>query len=229
MFCDRVIQFYNQLHFQGNLPEGVQIMNPFSGNPHIRQIITQFYSRFFSDNNSRTLILGINPGRFGAGATGIPFTDTKHLNENCGIKFTEFQTHEPSSVFIYEMIDTFGSVEEFYNEFFISAICPLGFTIKNKNNKQVNYNYYDSKALLFAVYPFIVESLKKQLDFGVDKSVCFCLGTGKNEAFIRKLNDQFGFFKKIIALEHPRYIMQYKAKAKKQYIAKYVEALGCRL
>ena len=229
MFCDRVIQFYNQLHFQGDLPEGVQIMNPFRGNSHIRQIITLFYSKFFSDNNSRTLILGINPGRFGAGATGIPFTDTKRLTENCGITFTEFKTHEPSSAFIYEMIDNFGGVKEFYSKFFISAICPLGFTIKNRNNKQVNYNYYDSNELLFTVYPFIVENLKKQLDFGIEKSVCFCLGTGKNEVFIRRLNDQFGFFKKIIALEHPRYIMQYRAKARQEYIAKYVEALGCRL
>jgi hypothetical protein len=226
MFSDKVIRFYQQLDFQGDLPAGIQIMNPFRNNPPVELIVRLFYSRFYSDSNSRILILGINPGRFGAGATGIPFTDTKRLNENCRIKFTEFQTHEPSSAFIYEMIDAYGGVKRFYEAFFISAICPLGFTINGKNNRPVNYNYYDSKELLHAVYPFIVDSLKKQLDFGIEKSVCFCLGTGKNEASIRKLNDLFGLFKKIIALEHPRYIMQYKAKSKIQYIARYVEALG---
>jgi len=34
------------------------------------------------------------------------------------------------------------------------------------------------------------------------------------------------FFKKIVALEHPRFIMQYKAKLKQQYIDKYIEAFG---
>jgi hypothetical protein len=56
--------------------------------------------------------------------------------------------------------------------------------------------------------------------------VCFCFGTGKNERFLRKLNDEHGFFKKIIALEHPRFIMQYKAMSKQVYIDKYLAAFG---
>jgi len=54
--------------------------------------------------------------------------------------------------------------------------------------------------------------------------VCFCFGTGKNEAFLKKLNDKFQFFGGIVALEHPRYIMQYKAKEKADYIEKYLKA-----
>jgi hypothetical protein len=38
------------------------------------------------------------------------------------------------------------------------------------------------------------------------------------------LNNQYGFFKKIIALEHPRYVMQYKSKNKALYIEKYLQA-----
>jgi hypothetical protein len=203
-------------------------MNPFRESQVVNELATDFYTRFFSDDKVRKLILGINPGRFGAGSTGIPFTDTKRLNENCGIPFTGFRTHEPSSAFIYEMIDAFGGVKEFYGKYFLSAICPLGFTLEVNNNKPVNFNYYDNRELERIAYPFILETLKKQIGFGIDTSVCYCLGTGKNEDFLVKLNKEHHFFDEIVPLEHPRYIMQYKAKFKEHYIDKYVRVLGNR-
>jgi hypothetical protein len=225
-FARKVIDFYRSLEFRGTLPAGVMIMNPFRENPIVNKLAAEFYTNFFSDNKVRKLILGINPGRFGAGSTGIPFTDTKRLNENCSIPFTGFRTHEPSSAFIYEMIGKFGGVKEFYSNYFLSAICPLGFTKEGKNGKQVNFNYYDTRELEQIAYPFILETLKKQIAFGVDTSVCYCLGTGKNEVFLRKLNKDHHFFNEIVALEHPRYIMQYKALLKEQYIGKYLRILG---
>jgi hypothetical protein len=224
-FAENVLRFYRQLNYAGPLPSGISIMNPFSGNENATIIAREFYTRFYSDNNPRKILLGINPGRFGAGATGIPFTDTIRLNEKCGIAFDKFRTYEPSSSFVYEMIDACGGVTDFYKRFFISAICPLGFTRINEKGKAVNYNYYDNPALLKMAYRFIVESLKKQLDLGIDTSVCYCLGIGKNEHFLHQINAEHHYFKSIVALEHPRYIMQYRAKAKQDYIKKYAEAL----
>jgi len=223
-FGKNVIRFYHSLNYTGILPEGIRVMNPFINDPVVAGLAEQFYTKFFSDNHKRFLILGINPGRFGAGATGIPFTDTKRLQDACGIEFHGFQSHETSSAFIYAMIDAFGGVVPFYRHFFISAVCPLGFTTTGKSGRQVNYNYYDNAELTTAVHPFIVESLKKQITFGIDTSVCFCLGTGKNEHFLKKLNTEHHFFSKIVALEHPRYIMQYKTKSKQHYIDKYLHA-----
>lgn len=40
-------------------------------NLETRQCTEKFYEKYYSDNNQRILILGINPGRFGAGLTGI--------------------------------------------------------------------------------------------------------------------------------------------------------------
>ncbi len=37
---------------------------------------------------------------------------------------------------------------------------------------------------------------------------------------------EYGFFKEIIALEHPRFIMQYKSKSKQTYIDKYISVLS---
>jgi hypothetical protein len=124
------------------------------------------------------------------------------------------------------MIESGGGVREFYSNYFLSAICPLGFTREGKSGKQVNYNYYDTRELERIAYPFILETLKKQVGFGIDTSVCYCLGTGKNDVFLRKLNKDHHFFGEIVTLEHPRYIMQYKARFKEQYVGNYVKLLG---
>ncbi len=221
--AERILQFNEGLSFTGRLPDGVQVMNPFA-NSDVRNLTRLFYSKYYNDDKPRYLILGINPGRFGAGATGIPFTDTVRLNLYCDIHFEKFRTFEPSSAFIYEMISEFGGTAEFYERFLFSAICPLGFTIINDKGRQVNYNYYGNADLLRSVYPFILDTLNRQLEFGISRDICFCLGTGKNDAFLRKLNAEFLFFREIITLEHPRYIMQYRSRYKKEYIKKYVDS-----
>jgi len=160
---------------------------------------------------------------------GIPFTDPKRLMEKCGLPFNGAPAHEPSSVFIYEMIDAFGGADAFYGKFYIHSVCPLGFTKPGKNGREINYNYYDSRELTAAVYDFIIDNIKKQIALGLDTDLCFCFGTGKNEKFLRQLNEEKKFFKKIIALEHPRFIMQYKSKSKKIYLDKYTAAFRSAL
>ncbi|MGH8016208.1 MAG: SMUG2 DNA glycosylase family protein, partial [Candidatus Zixiibacteriota bacterium] len=104
----------------------------------------------------RKILLGINPGRLGAGATGIPFTDTKSLSEICEIPIESIETHEPSSVFIYELIDQYGGVDKFYSDFYINSVCPLGFLKLNKRQNWVNCNYYDNDELFQSVRSFII-------------------------------------------------------------------------
>lgn len=221
-FADKIISFLESLEFRGTLPPDVRIMNPFRENPQIMPVVRQFYHRFYDDDRMRHLILGINPGRFGGGTTGIPFTDTKRLEEKCGISIPGIKTHEPSSAFIYEMIDAYGGADKFYSGFYISAISPLGFTAPGKDGKHINYNYYDSRELADAVFDFMKDTLEEQLDFGIFRDACFCLGTGKNYKFIEAFNKKFGYFERIIPLEHPRFIMQYRSKQKDLYISRYL-------
>ena len=206
------------------MPSGIRIMNPFKENKNILPVSSAFYKKYYSDSNPRHMILGINPGRFGAGLTGIPFTDPKRLQSRCHIDYSGDSAHEPSSVFVYEVIEAFGGEAEFYNQFYINSICPLGFTSVKANGKEVNYNYYDSKELTRSVFNFVIESIKKQIKFGIITDVCFCFGTGKNEKFFQEINRQYGFFGKIIALDHPRYVMQYKTRSTQTYISKYLNA-----
>jgi hypothetical protein len=224
-FAEKVITFCRDLDFPGQLPAGISIMNPFKENGKVLAVISTFYRKYYSDNKSRRLILGINPGRFGAGVTGIPFTDTLRLREKCRLSIPGLKTYETSSVFIYEMIDKYGGCEKFYGDFFISSVSPLGFTKTGSNGKEVNFNYYDNRELSEAILDFTIDSINKQLEFGIDREVCFCLGTGKNFRYLSKLNDKHHFFERIEPLEHPRFIMQYKLKLKEFYIGSYIEKL----
>ncbi len=224
-FADKVNTFNKTLKLDRPLPSGIKVMNPYVENPEALRISSEFYTKFFDDLTERRIILGINPGRFGAGVTGIPFTDTRQLKDRCGINFDRVSTYELSSTFIYDMIEAYGGVELFYSDFYIGAVCPLGFLTESTAGKVKNYNYYDSMDLLSQVESFIIESLDKQLKFGINTDVCFCLGNNKNFKYLQKLNKQKNYFGEIVPLEHPRYIMQYKLKQKNVFIDKYIHSL----
>lgn len=214
--ADKILKFYLELDLNVKLPIGVAYMNPYQDTV-ARELSKKFYQKFYNDNNSRTLIIGINPGRFGGGVTGIPFTDPIRLQTQCGIENDLKKKAELSSEFIYMMIEAFGGPETFYHQFYISAVSPLGFTKDNKN-----LNYYDIKELQHAVEPFMINSIKTQLEFGINRERCYCLGEGKNFDYLTLLNKKEKFFNEIIPLAHPRFIMQYKRKSLDVYIKDYL-------
>ena len=227
-FADKIIDYNLNLTLDTLLPEHICVMNPYQ-DPSVRSVTEVFYRKFYNDSQPRHLIMGINPGRFGAGITGIPFTDSVRLRNICDIVSDAIlDTKELSSVFVYEVIKAYGGVETFYRDFYINSVCPLGFTKQNERGKQVNYNYYDSPALTETVYDYIINNIETLLKMGFEKDVCFCLGTGKNVQFLRKLNDKHHFFDKIVALEHPRFVMQYKSKQMVEYVDMYIKKLSLR-
>ncbi len=222
-FSKNILSFLQSLDLQIVLPENVEVMNPFN-NEVIFNLCKQFYDKFYSDNNPRHFILGINPGRFGGGVTGIPFTDPIRLNDDCGIENNFQRRQELSSVFIYEMIKAFGGLKTFYGKFYISAISPLGFTKENKN-----MNFYDDKKLENSLKEFIIDCIEKQFAFGLNRDVAFCLGEGKNFKYLSALNDEMKFFERVVPLPHPRFIMQYKLKKKEEYIQRYLRELRIQI
>lgn len=223
-FAEKIIAFNKQLNYSGNLPNNFQVLNPYLSNPETLLVMQQFYEKFYNDTNKRKFIIGINPSRHGAGVTGVPFTDTKRLESVCGIKMQSAHTHEISSVYMYDMIEEFGRITEFYNQFYINSPFPLAIIKKNKDNNWVNANYYDDLELFKMGKDFMIESLKKHIDLGLYTDEVFVLGK-KNATFIKKLNNEAKLFDKITVLEHPRYIQQYKSKDKQLYIDKYILAL----
>lgn len=166
------------------------------------------------------MIIGINPGRFGGGITGIPFTDPIKLEE-LGIHNSLPKKRELSADFVYEVIKTCGGAERFYHKFYVSAVSPLGFV-----NNEKNLNYYDLKELPKLLNTFIVSCMRKQLSWGLNTSICFCLGEGENYKFVSQLNETHHFFKEIVPLAHPRFIMQYRRKTLSEFVTKYKDKLG---
>lgn len=193
-------------------------MNPYQ-QPEVRQITREFYQKFFGDTSPRVFILGINPGRFGAGVTGISFTTPQNLRRYCGIENSLRDTPELSSRFIYQVVDAFGGATEFYSQFFLTSLFPLALTKDGKN-----YNFYDDRITTEALWPTITDTVRTQIDFGYNRRIAVCLGR-KNETYLRRLNDQQGFFERIVTLDHPRYILQYKARDVPIYLEKYIATL----
>lgn len=218
-FYKNVLSYHFNLTPKIKLPKGVEWLMPYS-HSETQKSMTSFYKQFYNDSNNRIFILGINPGRLGAGLTGVPFTDPICLT-NLGILNTFPQKPELSSIFIHEMVDVCGGPEDFFSKFYMSSLCPLGFLKDGKN-----YNYYDDAELSKAVKPFIIESLESQITFGYDRSKVFCLGQGKNYAYLTKLNDEYKWWDEVIPLPHPRWILQYKRKRKEEFLAMYKEFLS---
>ena len=227
-FGDKVINFNIELNFSGALPDGFKAINPYMDNPETMQVMQQFYHKFYSDNEQRKFIVGINPSRHGAGVTGVPFTDTKRLESVCGIKMESAHTHEISSVFMYDMIAEYGGAATFYKQFYINSPFPLAIVRKTKEGNWLNANYYDDASLFEMLKEFMILTLKNNISMGLDTSEVYVLGK-KNALFIQKLNKEAHLFEQLKVLEHPRYIQQYKSKEKQLYIDKYILTLNNQL
>lgn len=209
------------------LPEGYRIINPFTGTQkeHVRATASAFYKKYYNDNCPRRMILGSSPARRGTAVTGIPFEDAEHLQAETGIVIDEFYINKSSSGFLYEVMEAYGGCSRFYADFYMNFVCPLGIVKTNIKGNEVNCNYYDNKELQKSLYSFIVDTLKSQLEFGIDTSVCYCIGSGENYSFLSKINYEYDFFDTIVPLEHPRFIMQYNSKKKDEFLEKYINAL----
>lgn len=220
-FAQHVLEFYKSLDLSNHkLPKGVEVLNPYQDKTAF-DLTQKFFNKFYRDSNPRSMIIGINPGRFGGGMTGIPFTDPIRLEKICGIENNIAKKPELSSDFIYQMISAYGGPEKFYGNYFISSVSPLGFTKDGKN-----LNYYDQKDLQEALYSFIVQSIKKQVTLNISTAKAFCLGEGQNFKFLQALNKEHKFFDEIIPLPHPRFIMQYRRKRLSEFIDAYIESLS---
>ena len=217
--AEAILHFYRNLSPRFDMGEGISIMNPYKV-PATFQLASRFYEKFYDDPQPRTYIFGINPGRFGAGVTGVPFTDPIRMTEKCGIPNDWKKQAELSSQFVYDMIDAYGGVRAFYDRFYITAVFPLGFVRHGKN-----LNYYDDKELIKASTPFILQCIRRQMATIPTGSVCFCLGEGENYKQFSSINAEHGFFKEIIPLPHPRWVMQYRRKKVKEYVDLYIQKL----
>jgi hypothetical protein len=217
-FAEKAIKYFCSLKIHKLKNPDVELLNTYQS-ADVKEAVKKFYQKFYSDNNRRLFIIGINPGRFGGGLTGISFTDPVALKEHCGIDNNLGERKEISSKFIYEVAEQFGGVKEFFSNVFLTAAYPFALI---KNGK--NYNYYDDKILANNLHDQILRNIKSQLAFSSAVDSAIILGK-KNADYISAINIDNQLFKKIIVLEHPRFIMQYRLRSRHKFIAKYLETI----
>jgi len=227
MLSEKLINYYSRLKPPANLPKDIEVLFP-QKDKQVIELVKKFFEKYYKDDHPRKLMLGINPGRFGAGITGVNFTAPKQLKEVCGIEHHLKLSSELSAEFIYDMIGEYGGAKKFYQDWFIGSVCPLGFMTSPSPSKGgvKNINYYDDKRLLKAVTPFIIDCISKLASMGFITDKCICIGGEKNFKFLSGLNDEYNWFQEIIPLPHPRFILQYRRKQKDKYIHQYLSALG---
>lgn len=208
---EKILEYYQGIDPDWKLPKGVSLIYPFNQEDTLKAM-SSFYSKYYKDAKPRKLILGINPGRLGAGVTGVPFTDPIHLEQVCKINNPFKKKHELSSIYVFELIKSMGGAKKFFGKYYISSTCPLGFT-----KDGINYNYYDDPKLFKAVKKYIVKYIEEQIAFGINVEKIFCWGKGKNFKFLHKLNQEYRWFGEIIPQPHPRWIMQYRRKTMEEW------------
>ena len=181
-----------------------------------------FFAKYYVDAPPRVAVLGINPGRLGMGRTGVAFTDPGALTEYCGIPHDlPRQRPELSTQFIYHVVNELGGPDAFYEHYYLGSVYPLVLV-----RKGLNYNYYDSPAVTKALWPDMRQSLRQQVqELGLRTDVAVSLGK-RNGIFFQRLSDELGLFEKIIVLDHPRYLMQYRSRHLAANVAHYVKILG---
>lgn len=215
--AEKIIQFNQSLEPPKSLPKEVIVMNPYR-DMRANESASNFYKKYYNDETKRFILFGINPGRFGGGITGVPFTDPVRLEEDCDIPNDLEKRPELSSRFVYDVVHAYGGPEKFYSRYFISALSPLGFIQDGKN-----LNYYDIPDWKVLFEKYAVARIREQLDFPIHQEVAYCIGQGENLKFLEYLNDKHSLFEVIRTVPHPRWVMQYRLKRKDEFVKQYLE------
>lgn len=217
-FADRLLSFLTEFPLPPPLPEGVTALSPYQ-EPGPRELLTQFAQRYYTGEQPRVALLGINPGRLGNGRTGVAFTDPAALAA-WGIPNELPRRREPSSEFMQAVVGALGGPAEFYQRFFLGSLYPL---VLLKDGR--NYNFYDSPAVTSTLWPSIQDAVRRQAtEVGMAQHAAVCLGR-RNGLYFQRLNEELHLFGQLHILDHPRFLMQYKRRDLAANVARYVEVL----
>jgi uracil-DNA glycosylase len=202
---DRYLTDHNFLRLLGD--DDICVLSDFVKN---REGINTFCQKLYGDAIPRVMICGINPGRFGAGMTGIPFLDFISLSQL--IPSIDRVESEKSASFFFRIVSSFGA-EAFFRTFYVSNFSSVGYL---RNGKNLNYYDLPPAALAIVESNFIKEieivkpthviSLSKE----VHQSVCRLLSASVDCS---------------LRLPHPSWVATYRSGEINQWVSRYMEVL----
>ncbi len=140
------------------------------------------YVQRFGDAPKQVLFVGMNPGPWGMGQTGIPFGDPDIVRDKMGI--TGIDVHEPpehredrpvyglesprnevSGTRLYEgLAEAFGSLKAAYQHLFVANYCPLLFFDEDASNLTPPRLRKADREALFEVCDVHLDRLIEHLD-----------------------------------------------------------------
>ena len=106
---------------------GIEILKDFLEN---WDAVLEFNRVFYAEGEPKTVLCGINPGRLGAGKTGVPFMDFRSLSKL--IPGVTRDDTERSAKFFYEVVNHFGA-RNFYRSFYVGNVSWVGYSKERKN------------------------------------------------------------------------------------------------
>jgi hypothetical protein len=160
-----------------------------SGFLNNKEVILEFYRLYIEPNRPRIVLCGINPGRKGAGQTGIPFMDFDSLSRF--MPNINRNDSERSAQFIYSVIEHFG-VKHFFQQFYLTNISCIGFYDLNTGN---NVNYYE---LPIRIQSFLFDWFSREMANINDPKIIIPLGKEVEKNLImdlkheKKINAEIG-------------------------------------
>ena len=201
--------------YSGSLQSrNVKILSYFIDN---KDNIIKFHKKYVEPNSPKIVICGINPGRNGAGLTGIPFIDFESLSKMIpDIKENDW---EPSAKFFFSIIQEFG-IEAFYRNFHVTNISWFGFS---RINKPKNVNYFDNdistEIATCLINKFVeeIELINPDYIIPLSKHVLYELESLKKKCRIRA---EIG-----TRLNHPSWVTTYRSNDLTSGRQKYVDTL----
>lgn len=198
LYDDLVTKYEENSEFIRELSDaGIDILNGYRSN---KNNIKKFYKYFYKNKYPKIVLCGINPGRNGAGKTGIPFIDFDTLRE---IFLTIFgqsdivSEKENSAQFIKYLIEHFeGNYTDFFEKIYLTNYSFLGYT---KGNDNLNYFELPPNAKGFIDEMFVYEMnvIKPNVIIPLSEEVEKSLILIKQKGLINFATDS--------RLPHPRY------------------------
>ena len=187
--------------------QGVCVLSDFLLN---QAHIDTFWQTYYGSSVPRVVICGINPGRHGAGKTGIPFLDFQSLAQL--IPDVERSDSESSAGFFYQVIKQFGA-SAFLPTFYVTNIASVGFVRAGKN---LNYNDLPAPALEIVERNFLLEMAV------VQPTHIISLGEVVH-ATVNKLMGKDVDCKR--RLPHPSWIANYRRNQIEEWVTRYLAVL----
>lgn len=128
--------------------ENIKILDGFIRNI---DLVRRYYQTVYQTNRDRIVLCGINPGKLGAGKTGVPFLDFKSISQI--FSDVRLSDQERSAQYMWSVINKIG-IDKFYKNIYITNISWFGFT---KEGNNLNYYQLPRNIRNLFTYSFIEE------------------------------------------------------------------------